>query len=150
MNLLFTIKTLYAVNGIVALLLYLPQILKVWKNRDSAAAVSLVTFGGWTIGSFITTCYACLLIKDPLFMAVSFGNVFGSGTVFCLAASRRFRLRNENLKRSEFDDDSQRQATKRTALRVSPNNSANASRTYVISSPVLPLPNENRTEQCAS
>lgn len=150
MNLLFTIKTLYAINGIVALILYVPQILNVWKNRDSTASVSLVTFGGWTIGSFITTCYACLLVKDQLFMAVSLGNVIGSGTVFCLVASRRLMSRQTVAKRSKPDHDIQRQATKRTALRVSPNSSDNDPRTYAISSPVLSLPSENRTEQWAS
>ncbi|WP_460594877.1 hypothetical protein [Geomonas sp. Red276] len=31
-----TIKSLYALNGLVAVLLYLPQVVKAWRDREHA------------------------------------------------------------------------------------------------------------------
>ena len=89
MNLLGTIKSLYAVNGFAAVLLYLPQVLKARKDREHALSLSLVSFGGWCIGSLLTALYAWLLVKDGIFTAVSLGNMTGSGAVFLIAASSR-------------------------------------------------------------
>jgi uncharacterized protein with PQ loop repeat len=85
MNLLLTIKSLYAVNGVVAVLLYLPQILKAWNDRKHALSISLLSFGGWSIGSLVTALYAWLFVGDSMFTAVSLGNMAGSGCVFILA-----------------------------------------------------------------
>jgi len=92
MNLLTTIKSLYAVNGLVAVLLYLPQIGKAWKDREHALSVSLLSFGGWCLGSLVTSLYAWLFVKDRMFTAVSIGNMAGSGTVFAIALWSRFKF----------------------------------------------------------
>jgi uncharacterized protein with PQ loop repeat len=89
MNLLVAIKSLYAVNGVVAVLLYLPQILKAWKDRNHALSVSLLSFGGWCIGSLVTALYAWFFVRDRMFTAVSLGNMAGSGSVFLLALGSR-------------------------------------------------------------
>jgi len=89
MNLLATIKSLYAVNGFAAVLLYMPQVFKAWKDREHALSLSLVSFGGWCIGSLITALYAWLLVKDSIFTAVSLGNMVGSGAVFLIAVNSR-------------------------------------------------------------
>jgi uncharacterized protein with PQ loop repeat len=91
MNLLLTIKSLYAVNGIVASLLYLPQIVRVWRDGGRDGALSPVTFGGWCIGSLITALYAWVVTGDRMFTAVSLGNMAGSGAIFLLVALRRLR-----------------------------------------------------------
>ena len=90
MNLLVTVKSLYAVNGFVAVLLYLPQIGKAWKDREHALSLSLLSFGGWSIGSLVTALYAWLFVQDRMFTAVSLGNMAGSGSVFLIALSSRF------------------------------------------------------------
>ena len=89
MNLLATLKSLYAVNGCAAVLLYVPQVSKAWKDREHALSLSLVSFGGWCIGSLVTALYAWLLAKDGIFTAVSLANMTGSGAVFLIAASSR-------------------------------------------------------------
>ena len=96
MNYLFTIKSLYAMNGFVAVLLYIPQILSACKNRHNAFSVSLVTFGGWTVGSLITAVYAWIIVKDAMFTAVSLGNTIGSGAVFLIIAGQRLMCRKEH------------------------------------------------------
>ncbi|BCG47801.1 hypothetical protein GEOBRER4_n2650 [Citrifermentans bremense] len=60
---LTALKSLYALNGVIAVLLYLPQISRAWKDRSHALSLSLVTFGGWCLGSLITALYT---YRDPL------------------------------------------------------------------------------------
>jgi hypothetical protein len=89
MNLLVTIKSLYALNGVVAVLLYLPQICKAWQDRTHALSLSLISFGGWSAGSLVTALYACLFVKDSMFTVVSIGNMVGSGAVFLIVLLSR-------------------------------------------------------------
>jgi len=93
MTLLLTIKSLYALNGVIAVLLYLPQIVSAWRDRSHALSLSLLTFGGWSIGSLITTLYAWMFVKDKMFAAVSLGNFAGSGTIFLIVISSRLSCR---------------------------------------------------------
>lgn len=85
------IRYLYALNGIVAVLLYLPQIRNILRSKDGTGSFSLVTFGGWSMGSIITALYAWTFVKDPMFAAVSLANMTGSGTVFGLVAAKRLK-----------------------------------------------------------
>lgn len=96
MNLLLTLKSLYVLNGFVAVLLYLPQIMKAWSDRNHALSLSLVTFGGWCVGSFITALYAWLLVQDRIFAAVSLGNMAGSGALFAIVAASRLASRRDS------------------------------------------------------
>jgi len=96
MSLLLTLKSLYAMNGVIAVLLYLPQITRAWSDRNHALSLSLLTFGGWCIGSGITALYAWLAVKDQIFTAISLGNMAGSGTVFLIAACNRLASRKES------------------------------------------------------
>jgi PQ loop repeat protein len=100
MNLLLTIKSLYALNGCVAVLLYLPQIMSAWKDRSHALSLSLLTFGGWSAGSLISTLYAWMFVKDKMFAAISLGNLAGSGTIFLIVLSSRLSSRNYTIRRS--------------------------------------------------
>lgn len=96
MSLLLTLKSLYALNGFVAVLLYLPQITKAWSDRNDTHSLSLFTFGGWCIGSLITALYAWLSVRDPIFTAISLGNMAGSGTVFVIVACNRIASRKNS------------------------------------------------------
>jgi len=96
MSLLLTLKSLYALNGFVAVLLYLPQIMKAWSDKSHALSLSLLTFGGWCVGSMVTALYAFLLVKDNIFTAISLGNMAGSGAVFLIVASSRLASRRSS------------------------------------------------------
>ena len=96
MSLLLALKSLYAINGFVAVLLYLPQIVKAWSDRSHALSLSLLTFGGWCLGSLVTSLYAWLLVKDHIFTAVSLGNMVGSGAVFAIALCSRLSCRKNS------------------------------------------------------
>lgn len=96
MHLLPALKSLYMVNGVVAVLLYLPQIARAWSDRSHALSLSPVTFGGWCVGSAITALYAWLLVRDGLFTAVSVGNFLGSGTLLFIITSSRLASRRDS------------------------------------------------------
>lgn len=96
MSLLLALKSLYALNGFIAVLLYLPQIVRAWNDRSHALSLSLLTFGGWCIGSFITALYAWLSVKDHIFVAISLGNMAGSGAVFLIVLSNRLASRKSS------------------------------------------------------
>lgn len=87
------IRYLYALNGIVAVLLYLPQIRNILRSKDGTGSFSLITFGGWSMGSIITAIYALTFVRDPVFAAVSLANMTGSGTVFGLVTAKRLKGR---------------------------------------------------------
>lgn len=87
------IRILYAINGIVAVLLYLPQIRTILNSKNSAHSFSLLTFGGWCVGALITALYAWTFVHDPMFTAVSLAHMTGAGTVFALVATRRIQAR---------------------------------------------------------
>lgn len=93
MDFALTIKSLYAVNGFVAVLLYLPQIISALKDKRHALSLSLVTFGGWSLGSFITALYAWFLVQDKMFTAISLGNMAGSGIIFAIVLFSRCSIR---------------------------------------------------------
>ena len=89
MNFLLTIKSLYALNGVIAVLLYLPQINNAWKDRTHALSLSLLSFGGWSVGSLVSALYAWFFVKDSMFTAMSLGNMTGSGIVFLIILNSR-------------------------------------------------------------
>lgn len=93
MKWVLVIKALYTINGFVALLMYLPQIMSIRKNQNesSASSISLLTFGGWSMGCFVTVLYAWFCVKDPTFTLVGLGNLTGCGIIFCLTALKRYR-----------------------------------------------------------
>ncbi len=91
-----TLKSLYALNGVIALLMYVPQFITACRDRNSAGSISLLTFGGWGVGAVITVLYAWLSVRDRLFTVVSLGNLIGCGSIFCLVATRRFLARKTN------------------------------------------------------
>jgi MFS family permease len=97
MTFLLTLKALYAANGVVGVALYIPQILRAKKDKKQALALSLVTFGGWTVGAFITTLYAWYLAHDLLFACLSFANVVAAGALFLLILHTRLTSRKKPL-----------------------------------------------------
>jgi len=88
-QLLLTLKSLYAVNGVVGVSLYIPQILRAWRDKEQARSLSMVTFGGWSIGSLITVLYAWYFSHDLLFAALSLANMVAAGSLFLLILHTR-------------------------------------------------------------
>ena len=97
-----TLKTLYAITGISAILLYIPQIRSAWKDKSAMQSVSLVTFGGWSLGGAVTVLYAWFFTKAPFFIASSFGGMIGATTMFGIVAAKRLIYRETKSEPDAF------------------------------------------------
>jgi pimeloyl-ACP methyl ester carboxylesterase len=99
MSFLITLKALYAANGVIGVGLYIPQILRACKDKKQALSLSMVTFGGWSIGAFITTLYAWYFAHDLLFAGLSLANMVAAGTLFLLILHTRLTSMKKPLPR---------------------------------------------------
>jgi hypothetical protein len=68
---------------------YGPQILVLWRCRDGAQSISLVTWSYWTVSHLTAVLYAGLVIADGKLLAVSIGNLASCATVIALIVVRR-------------------------------------------------------------
>lgn len=68
---------------------YVPQIAAVWRCRDGAQSLSLVTWSYWAVSHLTAVLYAGLVIADAKLLAVSFGNLASCAIVVILIVVRR-------------------------------------------------------------
>jgi hypothetical protein len=68
---------------------YFPQIAAVWRCRDGARSLSLLTWSYWTLSHLTTTLYAAFVVEDGKLAAVSLGNLSCCTIVVVLASMRR-------------------------------------------------------------
>ncbi|MBS0428869.1 MAG: hypothetical protein JSR41_16440 [Proteobacteria bacterium] len=81
----------YLLTNAVRVFTYIPQILAVWKCRDGARSVSLLTWGSWVLSHVAATAYGVLVVKDALFLLITLINFAGCGLVAAIAARRRWQ-----------------------------------------------------------
>ena len=93
MSALDLLRTLYAVSGSALVLAYVPQVVAVWKCRQGAAGVSLLTWALWSGASTVSCLYAVCVVKDASYGAVTFGSALGCYSVTALCALKRVRHR---------------------------------------------------------
>ena len=79
----------YFVTNAARVVTYVPQILAVWRCRDGAHTISLLTWGSWVLSHATAMLYGTLVVKDPFFVLVSFVNLVCCGAVTVIAARRR-------------------------------------------------------------
>lgn len=72
--------TAFAVSNSVRVLAYVPQILRVARDRDGAAAVSCLTWLMFALSHLSTVAYALIVIEDWRMAAI-----FGVNLLCCLA-----------------------------------------------------------------
>lgn len=82
----------YLATNAVRILSYLPQIVTVWRCRDGARAISLWTWGMWTVSHTTAVLYGVVVMHDVFFTLISVINLVGCGTVAIIAARRRLTL----------------------------------------------------------
>lgn len=80
---------LYVVVNTGRVLSYLPQIAAVWRCRDGACSISLLTWSYWCVSHLTAALYAGMVVDDWKLLAVSAGNLACCAAVVVLAASRR-------------------------------------------------------------
>ncbi|HEY0848015.1 MAG TPA: hypothetical protein VGE12_21800 [Noviherbaspirillum sp.] len=90
------LSVLYGVSGIAASALYVPQILKYHRDRDSRTSISLLSWGGWIAIACITILYALYVVNSPLIAMVAGLNVIAQVTVLSYGLSARLgKLRTD-------------------------------------------------------
>ncbi len=67
---------------------YLPQIFAVWRSRDGARSLSLLTWGSWLVAHVAAILYG-LVLDDAFFTSISMINCAGCACVAGIAATRR-------------------------------------------------------------
>jgi len=92
-NAIDVLRSLYAVSGSALVLAYVPQFVTVWKCRDGARGVSLVTWGAWCAAAVVSFLYACCVVQDRSYGMVTGGSAIGCFAVTGLATLKRVRHR---------------------------------------------------------
>lgn len=83
------LSTLYGVSGIAASALYFPQILRYHRDRDARRSISLLTWSGWIVVTFVTILYAAYVVKNTLFTTVAGLNAAAQATVLAYGIAAR-------------------------------------------------------------
>lgn len=91
----------YLVTNSARILTYIPQIIAVWRCRDGARAISLLTWGSWVISHVAAVAYGVLVVHDVFFVVISAINLTGCGMVTVLAAHRRGLLGSTAVLRAD-------------------------------------------------
>ena len=68
---------------------YMPQIFALWRCRDGARSMSLLTWAYWAVSHLTAVMYAGLVIHDGKLLAVSSGNLACCTMVVVLIVLRR-------------------------------------------------------------
>ncbi|VWX61322.1 conserved membrane hypothetical protein [Burkholderiales bacterium 8X] len=89
MQILSAIAWIYLVTNAVRVVTYLPQIVAVWRCRDGAKAISLLTWGSWVLSHVTGVVYGIWVIHDGFFIVISTINLAGCAAVTMIAAQRR-------------------------------------------------------------
>lgn len=79
MNPIPLLALLYAINGLIAVVGYWPQIVKLYRANETPEEFSLTGWSIWVYTTLITFTYAALINGDPLFMFVS--GMYALGTL---------------------------------------------------------------------
>ena len=87
------IAWLYLGANSLRIVSYLPQIRAVWRAHDGAPALSLVTWGSWTVSHSAAMLYGTVVIGDTFLAIVSTINLAGCSAVSGIVVQRRLALR---------------------------------------------------------
>jgi uncharacterized protein with PQ loop repeat len=85
----------YVLANTGRVLSYLPQIATVWRCRDGAKSISLLTWSYWAFSHLTACLYAGIAVHDGKLLAVSLGNLACCSTVVVLTTLCRRRLQRE-------------------------------------------------------
>jgi uncharacterized protein with PQ loop repeat len=86
-----SITAIYAVCNAVRLLIYVPQIVAIARERSGAHAISMFSWIFWSFSHAVTAVYCQIVVNDPLLGSMMWGNAFGCLAVVVLTAAKRRR-----------------------------------------------------------
>ena len=86
-----SITAIYAVCNAVRLLIYVPQIVAIARERSGAHAISMFSWIFWSFSHAVTAVYCHIIVNDPLLGSMMWGDAFGCLAVVVLTAAKRRR-----------------------------------------------------------
>jgi hypothetical protein len=84
-----TITVIYAACSAARLLMYVPQLLAVKRDRCGAHAISLITWTSWALSHAVAAIYCYAVASDALLAGMMLGNTAGSTAVAALTLIKR-------------------------------------------------------------
>ncbi len=87
------LTTVYSANGLLAALVYLPQIRRIWNDAHGAQSICLLTWSVWSTSSTVTLLYGWLVLHDRPMMAAAAVSTGGSLGVLMVSMYRRRQRR---------------------------------------------------------
>ena len=79
----------YLATNAARVFTYVPQVVVVWRCRDGARAISLLTWSSWSVSHLAAVLYGALVAHDHFLVGVSLINLLGCGLVTGIAMRRR-------------------------------------------------------------
>jgi len=86
-----SLTAIYALCNAVRLLIYVPQIVAIARERSGAYAISMFSWTFWSFSHAVTAIYCHIVVHDPLLGGMMWGNAFGCLAVVVLTAAKRRR-----------------------------------------------------------
>ena len=86
-----SITAIYAVCNAVRLLIYVPQIVAIARERSGAHAISMFSWIFWSFSHAVTAVYCYIVVNDLLLGSMMWGNALGCFAVVVLTAAKRRR-----------------------------------------------------------
>ncbi|KQP13723.1 hypothetical protein ASF43_17700 [Pseudorhodoferax sp. Leaf267] len=88
---LAAIVWLYLGTNALRVVSYFPQIHAVWRCRDGARSVSLLTWASWSISHVFAVLYSTQVVHDLPLLLISLINLVGCSAVTGIALRRRLQ-----------------------------------------------------------
>lgn len=88
----FTVEfaiTIFSISNCLRVIAYVPQILRVMRDREGATAVSCMTWLLFSLSHLSTVLYALLVISDWRMAVIFFANLLCSLTILGLTLYKR-------------------------------------------------------------
>ena len=80
---------LYSLSGFFSLGAFMPQIIKLWKDKTRRERISIPAWSMWFANACVVTSYAWLINKDPLFCLTATLSFVGSFLSLALVVYNR-------------------------------------------------------------
>jgi uncharacterized sodium:solute symporter family permease YidK len=97
------LSVLYGASGVAASLLYVPQVLRYRRDRQSCLSISLLSWSGWIVIGVITVLYATFVARNALFASVAGLNVAAQSAVLAYGIHARLASRHAAILQNAAD-----------------------------------------------
>lgn len=88
------LSVLYAVSGIAASALYIPQLIRYHRDPAARMSISVLSWSGWFAVTLVTVLYAAYVVKNALFAMVATTNAVAQLTVLVYGINALLSGRN--------------------------------------------------------